>query len=192
MGNGFQKGKIDQTLFIKRQKRDILLVQIYVDDIIFSSTKKEMCTEFEELMKDNQDKYIAEIFRKVNYTDVKTASTIIDLERLLVLDKDVDDIDVHLSRSMIGSLMYLIASRPDIIYLKSKPTLGLWNPRDSPFELVAYSNSDYTRATQDRKSTTRGCQFMGNRLVSWQCKKQTVVPTYTTEAEYVAVTSCCE
>ncbi|GJV79152.1 hypothetical protein Tco_1515022, partial [Tanacetum coccineum] len=113
--------------------------------------------------------------------------------------------------------MYLTASRPDIMfavcacarfqvspktshllavkrifrYLKGKPTLGLWYPKDSPLELVAYTDSDYAGATQDRKSTSRGCQFLGNRLISWQCKKQTVVATSTTEAEYVAAASCC-
>ncbi|GJW69207.1 putative ribonuclease H-like domain-containing protein [Tanacetum coccineum] len=191
LGNGFQRGKIDQPLFIKKQKGDILLVQIYVDDIIFGSTKKEMCNELEKLMKDkfqisligeltfflglqvkqkedgifiSQDKYVAKIFKKFNYIDVK---------------------------SMIGSLMYLTTSRLDIIYLKGKPTLGLWYSKNSLFELVAYTDSDYAGATQDRKSTTRGCQFLGNRLISWQCKKQTVVATSTTEAEYVAAASCC-
>ncbi|GJS60895.1 putative ribonuclease H-like domain-containing protein [Tanacetum coccineum] len=243
-GNGFKRGKIDQTLFIKKQKGDIMLVQVYVDNIIFGSTKKELCTAFEKLMKDkfqmssmgeltfflglqvqqkedgifiSQDKYVAEILKKFNYTDVKSASTPVDLEKPLVKDGDADDVDVHLYRSMIGSLMYLTASRPDIMfavcacarfqvtpktshllaikrifrYLKGKPTLGLWYSRDSPFELVAYTDSDYARATQDRKSTTRGCQFLGNRLISWQCKKQTVVATSTTEAEYVAAASCC-
>ncbi|GJV43731.1 putative ribonuclease H-like domain-containing protein [Tanacetum coccineum] len=241
--NGFKRGKIDQTLFIKKQKGDILLVQVYVDDIIFGSTNKELCTGFEKLMKDkfqmssmgeltfflglqvqqkedgifiSQDKYVAEILKKFNYTDVKSASTPVDLEKPLVKDGDADDVDVHLYRSMIGSLMYLTASRPDIMfavcacarfqvtpktshllavkrifrYLKGKPTLGLWYSRDSPFELVAYTDSDYAGATQDRKSTTGGCQFLGNRLISWQCKKQTVVATSTTEAEYVAVASC--
>ncbi|GKD94976.1 putative reverse transcriptase, RNA-dependent DNA polymerase [Tanacetum coccineum] len=164
-----------------------------------------------------QDKYVAEILKKFNYTDVKFASTLVDLEKPLVKDGDADDVDVHLYRSMIGSLMYLTASRPDIMfavcacarfqvtpktshllaikrifrYLKGKPTLGLWYSRDSPFELVAYTDSDYAGATQDRKSTTGGCQFLGNRLISWQCKKQTVVATSTTEAEYVAAASCC-
>ncbi|GJY09873.1 putative ribonuclease H-like domain-containing protein [Tanacetum coccineum] len=165
----------------------------------------------------SQDKYVAEILKKFNYTDVKSASTPVDLEKPLVKDGDADDVDVHLYRSMIGSLMYLTASRPDIMfvvcacarfqvtpktshllavkrifrYLKGKPTLGLWYSRDSPFELVAYTDSDYAGATQDRKSTTGGCQFLGNRLISWQCKKQTVVATSTTEAEYVAAASCC-
>ncbi|GJU39124.1 putative ribonuclease H-like domain-containing protein [Tanacetum coccineum] len=244
LGNGFKRGKIDQTLFIKKQKGDILLVHVYVDDIIFGSTNKELCTGFEKLMKDkfqmssigeltfflglqvqqkedgifiSQDKYVDEILKKFNYTDVKSASTPVDLEKPLVKDGDANDVDVHLYRSMIGSLMYLTASRPDIMfavcacarfqvtpktshllavkrifrYLKGKLTLGLWYSRDSPFELVAYTDSDYARATQDRKSTTRGCQFLGNRLISWQCKKQTVVATSITEAEYVAAASCC-
>ncbi|GKF00181.1 putative ribonuclease H-like domain-containing protein, partial [Tanacetum coccineum] len=148
---GFQRGKIDQTLFIKRQKGHILLVQIYVDDIIFGSTKKELCDEFEKLMKD----------KKYNYTDVKSASTPTDLEKPLVQDGDAADVDEHLYRSMIGSLMYLTASRPDIMfsvyacarfqvspktshllavkrifrYLKGKPSLGLWYSKDSPLEL---------------------------------------------------------
>ncbi|GJX62533.1 retrovirus-related pol polyprotein from transposon TNT 1-94 [Tanacetum coccineum] len=108
----------------------------------------------------------AEILKKFNYIDVKSASTPIDLENPLVKDGDADDVDVHLYRSMIGSLMYLTESRPDIIYLKVKPTLGLWYYRDSLFELVAYTDSDYAGATQDRKSTTGGCQFLGNRSLT--------------------------
>ncbi|GKB46324.1 putative ribonuclease H-like domain-containing protein [Tanacetum coccineum] len=165
----------------------------------------------------SQDKYVDDILKNFNYTDVKSASTLVDLEKPLVKYGDVNDVDVYLYRSMIGSLMYLIASKPYIMfavcvyarfqvtpktshllavkrifrYLKGKPTLGLWYSRDSPFELVAYTDSDYAGATQDRKSTTRGCQFLGNRLISWQCKKQTVVATSTTKAEYVAAASCC-
>ncbi|GJW18036.1 putative ribonuclease H-like domain-containing protein [Tanacetum coccineum] len=122
-----------------------------------------------------------------------------------------------IGRSMIGSLMYLTASRPDIMfavcacsrfqvtpksshlsvvkrifrYLKGKPKLGLWYPRVSSFDLESYSDSDYAGANLDRKSTTGGCQFLGRRLISWQCKKQTIVATSTTEAEYVAAASCC-
>ncbi|GKF54069.1 hypothetical protein Tco_0160979, partial [Tanacetum coccineum] len=88
---------------------------------------------------------------------------------------------------MIGSLMYLIASRPDIMFA----VCVCARFQDSPWELLAYTDSDYAGATQDRKSTIGGCQFLGNRLISWQCKKQTVVATSTTEAEYVAAASCC-
>ncbi|GJZ74418.1 putative ribonuclease H-like domain-containing protein [Tanacetum coccineum] len=190
----------------------ILLVQIYVDDIIFGSTKKELCDEFEKLMKDkfqmssmgeltfflglqvqqkkkgifiSQDKYVNEILRKFNYTYVKSASTPTDLEKPLVQDGDAADVDEHLYRSMIGSLMYLTASRPDIMFAD----FGILRIR--PLEIVAYTNSDYAGATQDRKSTTRGCQFLGNRLISWQCKKQIVVATSTTKAKYVAAANCC-
>ncbi|GJR74458.1 hypothetical protein Tco_0086823 [Tanacetum coccineum] len=76
-------------------------------------------------------------------------------------------------------------------YLKGKPKLGLWYPRVSSFDLESYSDSDYAGANLDRKSTTGGCQFLGRRLISWQCKKQTIVATSTIEAEYVAAASCC-
>ncbi|GJW72755.1 hypothetical protein Tco_0132125, partial [Tanacetum coccineum] len=76
-------------------------------------------------------------------------------------------------------------------YLKGQPKLGLWYLKDSPFDLVAYTNSDYAEASLDMKSTTGGCQFLGSRLISWQCKKQTVVANSIIEAEYVAASSFC-
>nr|GEV99633.1 ribonuclease H-like domain, reverse transcriptase, RNA-dependent DNA polymerase [Tanacetum cinerariifolium] len=164
-----------------------------------------------------QDKYVAEILKKFRLSEGKSASTPIDADKPLLKDTYGEDVDVHTYRSMIGSLMYLTSSRPDIMfivcvcarfqltpkvshlnavkrifrYLKGKPYLGLRYPKDSPFDLVAYSDSDYAGVSLDRKSTTRGCQFLGCRLISWQCKKQTVVATSSTEAEYVAATSGC-
>nr|GEX52783.1 hypothetical protein [Tanacetum cinerariifolium] len=206
LDNGFYRGQIDKTLFIKRHKDDILLVQVYVDDIIFGSTKKELSTE-----------YVAEILKKFDFVTVKTASTPMESNKPLIKDEEAKDVDVHLYGSMIGSLMYLTASRPDITfvlcacarfqvtpktshlyavkrifrYLKGQPKLGLWYPKDSPFNLEAYSDGDYAGASLDRKSTTRGCQFLGKRLISWQCKKQTIVANSTTKAEYVAAANCC-
>ncbi|GJR87664.1 hypothetical protein Tco_0211675, partial [Tanacetum coccineum] len=170
-------GQIDKTLFIRRHKDDILLVQVYVDDIIFGSTKKEMSIEFE-----NQDKYVAEILKKFDFASVKTASTLMETNKLLIKDEEAKNVDVHLYRSMIGSMMYLTTSRPDIMYLKGQPKLGLWYPRDSPFDLEAFSDSDYAGASLDRKSTTGSCQFLGKRLISWQCRKQTIVANLTIEA----------
>ncbi|GJR04721.1 putative ribonuclease H-like domain-containing protein [Tanacetum coccineum] len=181
--SGYRRGTIDKTLFIKKDKNDIMLVQVYVDDIIFGSTKKSWCDEFEALMK--------KILKKFDFASVKTASTPIETQKPLVKDKEATGVDVHLYRSMIGSLMYLTASRPDIMYLKGKPKLGLWYPRVSSFDLEAYLDSDYGGANLDRKSTTGGCQFLGHRLISWQCKKQTVMATSTTKAEYVAAANCC-
>nr|GFB79260.1 copia protein [Tanacetum cinerariifolium] len=126
-----------------------------------------------------QDKYVAEILKKFGLSERKSASTPIDAEKPLLKDLDGEDVDVHTYRSMIGSLTYLTSSRPDITFA------------DSSFNLVAYSDSDYTGASLDRKSTTGGCQFPGCRLISWQCKKQTVVATSSTEAEYVAAASGC-
>ncbi|GJV80755.1 putative ribonuclease H-like domain-containing protein [Tanacetum coccineum] len=241
--NGFRRGTIDKTLFIKKDRGDILLVQVYVDDIIFGSTKKSLCVEFEQMMHKrfqmssmgeltfflglqvqqkgdgifiSQDKYVADILKKFDFVTVKTASTPIETNKALIKDEEAEDVDVHLYRSMIGSLMYLTASRPDIMfavcacarfqvtpkishlhavkrifrYLKGQPKLGLWYPRDSPFDLEAFSDSDYARASLDRKSTTGDYQFLGKRLISWQCKKQTIVANSTTEVEYVAAANC--
>nr|GEU36421.1 hypothetical protein [Tanacetum cinerariifolium] len=131
----------------------------------------------------SQDKYVAKILRKFGLTKGKSASTLIDTEKPLLKDLDGEDVDVHTYRSMIVKRIFR--------YLKGKPHLGLWYPKDSPFDLVPYSDSDYAGASLDRKSTTRGCQFFGCRLISWQCKKQTVVATSSTKAEYVAAATCC-
>ncbi|GKE08356.1 hypothetical protein Tco_1411907, partial [Tanacetum coccineum] len=139
----------------------------------------------------SQDKYMTDILKKFGFTDVKTTCTPMETQKLLLKDEDGEEVDVHLYRSMIGSLMYLTSSRPNIMYLKGQPKLGLWYPKDSPFDLVAYTNSDYAGASLDRKSTIRGCQFLGSRLISWQCNTQTVVANSITEAEYVAASSCC-
>ncbi|GJW18478.1 putative ribonuclease H-like domain-containing protein [Tanacetum coccineum] len=110
--------------------------------------------------------------------DVKAASTPMETYKPLLKDEDGEDIDEHMYRSIIGSLMYLTSSRPDIMFA------------DSPFDLMAYTDSDYAGASLDRKSTTRGCQFLGCRLISWQCKKQTVVANSITEVEYIAASNC--
>ncbi|GJT54479.1 putative ribonuclease H-like domain-containing protein [Tanacetum coccineum] len=219
---GFRRGTIDKTLFIKKDKGDILLVHVYVDDIIFRFTKKSLCVEFDAQeipnefyggftfflglqvkQKDDrifisQDKYVADILKKLDFVTVKTASTPIETNKALLKDEEAEDVDVHLYsvdvhlyRLMIGSLMYLTASRPDIMfavcacarfqvtpkvlhlhavkrifrYLKGQPKLGLWYPRDSPFDLEAFSDSDYAGASLDRKSTIG--------------------------AEYVAAANCC-
>ncbi|GJY63961.1 putative ribonuclease H-like domain-containing protein [Tanacetum coccineum] len=242
--HNYRRGTIDKTLFIKKDSRDIILVQVYVDDIIFGSTNKAWSEEFEVLMKGefemsamgemtfflglqvkqlpdgifiSQDKYVTDMLTKFDMESVRTATTPYEAAMTKLKDQTDPPVNVHLYRSMIGSLMYLTASRPDIMfavsacsrhqvtpltshlnavkkifkYLKGQPKLGLWYPKDSPFQLEAYSDSDYAGSHGDRKSTTGGCQFLGRRLISWQCKKQTIVATSSTEAEYVAAASCC-
>ncbi|GKD80570.1 putative ribonuclease H-like domain-containing protein, partial [Tanacetum coccineum] len=189
--NRYRRGTIDKNLFIKKDKGDILLVQVYVDDIIFGSTKNSLCVEFEQMM---HKKFQMSSIRELTFF-LRLQVMQKDDEIFISQDKYMADI---LKKSMIGSLMYLTASRPDIMfavyacarYLKGQPNLGLWYPKDSPFDLEAFTDSDYARASLDRKCTTRGCQFLGKRLISWQCKKQTVVANSTTEAEYVAAANC--
>nr|GEW18137.1 putative ribonuclease H-like domain-containing protein [Tanacetum cinerariifolium] len=112
----YRKGDIDKTLFIKQDKKDIMLVQVYVDDIIFSSTKKSWCDEFEELMKIRfQMSSMGELTFFLGLY-VKTASTPIETQKPLVKDQEAADVDVHLYMSMIGSLMYLTASRLEIMF----------------------------------------------------------------------------
>ncbi|GJX51586.1 putative ribonuclease H-like domain-containing protein [Tanacetum coccineum] len=101
----------------------------------------------------------------------------------LLKDVDGEDVDEHMYRSMIGSLMYLTSLTPDLMF-------DVCYPKDSPLDLVAYTDSDYAGASLDRKSIIGGCQFLGCRLISWQCKKQTMVANSTTEVEYVAASSC--
>ncbi|GJU04981.1 putative ribonuclease H-like domain-containing protein [Tanacetum coccineum] len=216
LDNRFQRGKIDKTLFIKRHKDDILLVQVYMDDIIFSLTKKELCIAFEKLMHEkfqmspmgeltfflglqvkqkkdiifiSQNKYVAKILKKFGFTEVKTTSTPMETQKPLLKDEDGEE--VYVPDIKFLKVSHLHAMKRIFGYLKGQPKLGLWYPKDSPFDLVAYTNSDYAGASLDWKSTTGGCQFLGCRLISWQCKKQTVVANSTTEAEYVAASSCC-
>ncbi|GKF14169.1 putative ribonuclease H-like domain-containing protein [Tanacetum coccineum] len=124
----------------------------------------------------SQDKYLAKILRKFGFTDVRTVST---------------PMEIRYQFQVTPKVSHSHAMKRIFRYLKGQPKLGLWYPRNSPFDLVVYSDSDYARASLDRKSTTGDCQLLGCRLISWQCKKQTVVATSSTEAEYVAAASCC-
>nr|GEV51297.1 hypothetical protein [Tanacetum cinerariifolium] len=162
------------------------------DDIIFGSTNKDLCKAFEKLMKDKfQMSSMGELtfFLGLQVRQKKdgnlSASTPIDTDKPLLKDPDSEDMDVHTYILMIGSLIGSL----DI--LKASHTWSCGIKKDLPFDLVAYSDSDYTGASLDRKSTTGRCQFLGCRLISLQCKKQTVVATSSTEAEYVAAASCC-
>ncbi|GKB82819.1 putative ribonuclease H-like domain-containing protein [Tanacetum coccineum] len=179
--NGFRRGTIDKTLFIKKNKSDIMLVQMSsMGELTFFlglQVKQQPDGIFI-----SQDKYVADILKKFDFCSIKTATTPIESNKPLVKDKDGVDVDVHVHvyMSMIGSLMYLTASRLHIMfavcawarfqvtpkashlnavkrifrYLKHEPKLGLWYPRDSPFELEAFSDNDYGGVNLDRKSTT--------------------------------------
>ncbi|GJW36080.1 putative ribonuclease H-like domain-containing protein [Tanacetum coccineum] len=202
--SAFLYGKIEKEVYVSSMGELTFFLGLQVtqkDDGIFIS----------------QDKYMDEILKKFGFSTVKIASTPMETSKPLLKDAKSEDVDVHLYRSMIGSLMYLTASRSNIMfdicacarfqvtpkvshlhavkiifrYLKGQPKLGLWYPKDSPFDMEAYTDSDYAGASLDRKSTTGGCKFLGIRLISWKFKKQTIVANSTTESEYVAACSCC-
>nr|GFB59093.1 putative ribonuclease H-like domain-containing protein [Tanacetum cinerariifolium] len=178
--NGFQRGTIDQTLFIRMHRGDFILVQVYVDDIIFGSSNPLLCREFKALM---HEKFQMSAMGELNF-----------FLGLCQISKYSHGQGESLGKRQNWHQVtpkegHLHAVKRIFRYLKGHTKLGLWYPKESPFDLVAYSGSDYSGATQDRKSTSGGCQFLGRRLISWQCKKQTIVATSTTKAEYVAAAS---
>ena len=164
-----------------------------------------------------QSKYVKDMLKKFNLTNCSSMKTPMAPPLTLSKDSDGKPVNVTEYRGMIGNLLYLTASRPDIMYstclcaryqaepkeshliavkrifryLKGTPNLGLWYPRDSGFDLIGYSDSDFAGCKIDRKSTTGGCQLIGGKLISWTSKKQNSVSTSTAEAEYVAAGSCC-
>nr|GEV37530.1 putative reverse transcriptase domain-containing protein [Tanacetum cinerariifolium] len=175
--NGFRRGTIDKTLFIKQIKNDIRLVQVfqmsYMGELTFFlglHVKQRKDGIFL-----SPDKDVCDILKKFGFL---VSSQQVLQWRHTPLSKDADgtDVDVHLYRHAVKRIFR---------YLKGQPTLGLWYPKDLPLELIAYS------ASLDRKSTMGGCQFLGSRLISWQCKKQAIMANSTTEAEYIAASNCC-
>ncbi|KAK6131030.1 hypothetical protein DH2020_035228 [Rehmannia glutinosa] len=218
--NGFTKGKVDRTLFTIQDGESILLVQIYVDDIIFGSTNKELCDKFSNLMhgkfkmsmmgeltfflglqvkqlKDgtfiSQTKYTRDLMKKFGIEEQSLVKIPMNTSVQMDMDADGKAVDQTRYRALIGSLLYLTASRPYItfvvgvcarfqsalkeshmtaakrilMYLKGCQEVGLWYPKEVGFKLVGYSDSDYAGCRVDRKSTSGTCQMLGNRLVSW-------------------------
>ncbi|GJT17043.1 putative ribonuclease H-like domain-containing protein [Tanacetum coccineum] len=215
MENGFRRGTIDKTLFIKKKKSDIMLVQVYVDDIIFGSTKKSMCTEFEECMHKrfqmssmgeltfflglqvkqqsdgifiSQDKYVADILKKFDFLSIRTATTPIESNKPLVKDEDGVNVYVHVYRSMIGSLMYLTASRPDIMFAVCACARFQVTPKASYLNALTQAViMEEPALTENQQQVDVNCC----RQVLWIQNQMQIVANSTTEAEYVAAANCC-
>ncbi|KAJ9557314.1 hypothetical protein OSB04_011928 [Centaurea solstitialis] len=221
-----------------------ILDKALYDDIIFRSTCPNFCETFSKLMMTrcemsmmgelnfflglqvkqlsagifiNQAKYIKDILKKYNLENAKIMKTPMSPSCALDSDPDGQAVDVTTYRGMIGSLMYLTASRPDIMfstclcaryqskpkeshlkavkrifrYLKGTVNLVLWYPKGSGYELTGYTDADHGGCKLDRKSTTGHIQFLGDKLVSWASKKQNCVSLSTAEVEYVVAASCC-
>ncbi|GJU95901.1 retrovirus-related pol polyprotein from transposon TNT 1-94 [Tanacetum coccineum] len=219
ISKGFSKGIIDPTLFTIKYGEDILLVQIYVDDIIFElSTNPKFSKRFEKLMHGrfemslmgemkfflglqihqsprgifiHQAKYTLEILKKHGMEKGQSIGTPMATKPKLDADLSGEPVDQTDYRSKIGSLMYLTSSRPDIVQAVCTIHMGLWYPKGSGFELTAFSDADHAGCVDTRKSTSGGIQFLGDKLVSWMSKKQNCTAMSSAEAEYVALSASC-
>ncbi|WVZ83616.1 hypothetical protein U9M48_030744 [Paspalum notatum var. saurae] len=235
--SGFVMGSVDKTLFLLSRGGDTLIVQIYVDDIIFggsshalvSSFAEQMSREFEMSLMGlqikqgpegtfvHQAKYTRDILKKFAMDNSKPMATPMDIKTMLDEDKEREAVDQREFRGMIGSLLYLTATRPDIQfavclctryqasprtshlqavkrilrYLKHTPELGLSYSLGSSLSLRGYLDASYAGCRVDRKSTSGTCQFLGTSLVSWSSRKQASVSLSTIESEYIATASCC-
>ncbi|GKC97588.1 retrovirus-related pol polyprotein from transposon TNT 1-94, partial [Tanacetum coccineum] len=207
ISKGFTKGIIDPTLFTIKYGEDILLVQIYVDDIIFGSTNPKFSKRFEKLM---HGRFEMSLMGEMKFfLGLQIHQSPRDLS-----GEPVDQTDY---RSKIGSLMYLTSSRPDIVqvvcycaryqarptkkhlkevkrifrYLRGTINMGLWYPKGSGFKLTTFSDADHVGCIDTRKSTSGGIQFLGDKLVSWMSKKQDCTAMSSVEAEYMALSTSC-
>ena len=244
VSHGFTKGKIDQTLFIKREGGELIVAQVYVDDIIFGSTKDELAHGFSKLMQAefemsmigelthflglqihqqdsgiflSQSKYAKNLVKKFGLESASSIRTPISPNVKLTVDLLGKNVNPSLYRSMIGSLPYLTTSKPDISYsvgvcakyqanpkeshmialkriikyVKTTAEFGVWYSKDTSDVLAGYSAADWVRNANDRKSTSEGCFYVGNNLVSWMSKKQNSISLSTAEVEYIAADSYC-
>ncbi|GJT85442.1 retrovirus-related pol polyprotein from transposon TNT 1-94 [Tanacetum coccineum] len=198
----YKMGMVDNTLFTKKKSSNLIIVQIYVDDIIFGSTCQDMCDEFAKIMHDefemsmmgelnfflglqikqmedgiffNQSKYIKEMLKKFGLEDSKPMKTPMSSDTKLTKDEECESVDSTKYRGMIGTTH-----------------LGLWYPKGTGIETVVYADSDHAGDYVDRKSTSSICTFVGCCLTSWFSKKQTALAISTTEAEYVSAGKSCQ
>jgi hypothetical protein len=242
--HGYVMGSVDKTLFTLNHGTNFLLVQIYVDDIIFGGSSHSLVSRFQEMMESefqmfmmgeltfflgiqvkqmkqgtfvHQGKYMKDLMKKFNMTELKPVSTLMSSAVSLGPDEDGDAVDQREYRSMTGSLLHLTATRPDIQfavglcahfqssprsshrtavqqvfrYLKHTLEFGIWYSVSSSLDLVGFSDVDFMGCGIDRKSTFGTCHFLGSSLICWSSQKQSSVAQSTTEAEYVATASCC-
>ncbi|GJU76855.1 retrovirus-related pol polyprotein from transposon TNT 1-94 [Tanacetum coccineum] len=240
----FSKGSVDPTLFFCREGKELLLVQVYVDDIIFAASTHELCELFAKIMFSkfkilmmgkilfflglqifqnsrgifiNQSKYALESLKKYGFDSCDQVDTPMVEKSKLDKDKEGKAVDPSHYHGMIGILLYLTASRPDLQfaicmcaryqarptekhlhavkrifrYLKGTVNRGLWYPKDSSIALTAFTDADHAGCQDTRRSTSGSIQFLGDRLVSWSSKRQKSAAISSTKAEYIAMSGCC-
>nr|GFA16675.1 retrovirus-related Pol polyprotein from transposon TNT 1-94 [Tanacetum cinerariifolium] len=244
LSEDFSKGSVDPTLFIRRNGNNLLLVQIYVDDIIFAASTPELCDLFANLMCSkfkmsmmgkisfllglqisqsprgifiNQSKYALESLKKYGFESCDPVDTLMVEKSKLDEDKEGKVVDLSHYRGMIGTLLYLTASRPNLQfaicmcaryqarhtekhihavkrifrYLRGTVNRGLWYPQDFLVALTAFADADHAGCQDTRRSTSGSLQFLGERLISWSSKRQKSAAISSTEAKYIAISGCC-
>jgi hypothetical protein len=237
-------GRLTLPYSLKELAKICLFVKFMLMILFFGSTNELFCEEFGKMMlkefemsmvgelsfflglqikqlKDgifiSQSKYLKDMLKKFGLMNAKPIKTLMATNGHLDLDEGGTMVDQKLFRSIIGSLLYITVSRPDVMfsvcmcarfqaspreihlkatkrilrYLKYTSTIGLWYPKGAHFELIGYSDSDYAGCKVDRKSTSDCCQFLGRSLISWSSKKQNSVALSTAEAEYISADNCC-
>ena len=244
LDDNFQRGNVDKTLFINRTGAHILIVQMYVDDIVFGSTDPKLVNKFVKTMTEefemsmvgelnyflglqitqsstgifiSQSTYAKNLIKRFDMQTCKTAYTPMSKASKLSKDEGGHAVDQKLNRSMIGSLMYLTASRPDLChsvclcahyqanpkvshmnavkriikYVKGTIEYGLSYTNHTNENLAGYCDADWSGCIDDRRNTSGGCFFLGNNLIAWHNKKQNCVSLSSTQAEYIAMGNCC-
>nr|GEZ31476.1 uncharacterized mitochondrial protein AtMg00810-like [Tanacetum cinerariifolium] len=215
----FSKGSVDPTLFIRRNDNDLLLVQIYVDDIIFAASTPELCDLFANLIGIfiNQSKYALESLKKYGFESYDPVDTPMVEKSKLDEDKEGKAVDPSHYHGMIGTLLYLTANRPDLQlaicmcaryqarpiekhvhavkrifrYLRGTVNRGLWYPKDSSVALTTFAYADHAGCQDTRGNTSGSVHFLGERLISWSLKRKKSAAISSTEAEYIALSGCC-
>ncbi|WVZ70948.1 LOW QUALITY PROTEIN: hypothetical protein U9M48_019577 [Paspalum notatum var. saurae] len=202
-----QDGSVDKTLFLLKHGKDLLIVQIYVDDIIFGGSSHALCSKFSEQMSRefemsmmgnfssslgsrsgrlHRSKYTRDLLRKFEMADASPQMTPMSTSTALDADEDGKEVDQKASPRE----SHRTAVKRILRYIKFTPKFGLWYSADSSLSLLGFSDSDHAGCRIDHKSTSSTCQFLGTSLVSWSSRKQSSVATSTCEAEYVAAASC--
>ncbi|XP_057828666.2 uncharacterized mitochondrial protein AtMg00810-like [Cryptomeria japonica] len=243
ISKGFTKGNVDSTLYTKVVSNDLLAIEIYVDDIIFGSTNDELSQSFSTIMESefemsmlgplsfflgiqvsqlehglfiSQTKYAKEMLKRFQMDHCTHVGTPMETGCKLVKVDDSPLVDQSKYRSMVGSLLYLTASRPDLMqavclvscyqstprqshlnavtrifkYIQGTLDFGLWYPKHGDFTLIGYTDADWGGCIDDKRSTSGAAFFLGDQLVSWHSKKQDCVTLSIAESEYIAATAC--
>lgn len=240
--NGFERSQHEPTLYLKRQGDDLVIVSLYVDDMIYTGSSVHLIAEFQQSMKSmfdmtglgelryflgleicqtdggifmSQKKYLEDTLKRFNMLTSKVAETPMNINEKLSSDDDSGMADATLYMSLVGRLIYVTHSRPDVAFsvgmvsrFMHKPTrhhlgaakrilrylagtieYGIWFRKTDDFRLNGFSDSDWAGSIEDRRSTSGSCFILGSAAVSWSSKKQATVALSSTEAEYVAATA---